>query len=294
MKDELKQFGLVPLTKKERESRFKLGAIFTLPKISELPTAFSIGHGWIEDQEARDEPDFCGAHGSCGMSELQEGVKLGRRWTFAVAKMVEGGDPDSFGIGIHSVLKAHQRHGAVEEAELSEDEMRLPSHKARRIENYRKELFEKAAKHKKQSFFSVENRGYDSYDAIRACIWKFRNKKQAVAVGVQFGWPLEQYILAPVVEGYGHFMYVTGWDDDGLEAVNSYGTKAGREGVHRITREVINKWASFYGTGVMVDLPREEAERRLNAGIKDTDNWLVDIIKSIATFLIALSTLRRK
>lgn len=279
-KNNLFEGGLQLLTP---DADFSLGAIFDLPKLEELPAQFSLGSGWIEDQIALGEMDFCPAHTTCGMSELQEGVYLSRKWQMAAIKEISG-DIDSFGATIRDAMKSHVKLGAVEESWLTEEEKALTPYQARRIENYRPELKNRAAEHKKETFFSVTG-PYDWYDNARASIWKFREKKQAVAMGLVFTWPKSDYVLAGITDiGSGHMMYATGWGVEGIEVVNSRGLEAGKSGRHLVTREVFNYYAPRYGSMMMVDLSKEEALFRLKHNIKDSDSKLSYWIKAICGY----------
>ena len=112
--------------------------------------------------------------------------------------------------------------------------------------------------------------------------WKFRDKKQAVILGVRFGWPLEQYKLDTIPEdGFGHAMYAIGWDEDGLIIVNSAGMRAGKQGVHRITREVINVFVPIYGAMMMVDLPVAQVKYMLDNNIREKNSWLTQLFKTV-------------
>ena len=101
-------------------------------------------------------------------------------------------------------------------------------------------------------------------------------------MGIIFGYPLEQVTLSTIkTNGYGHAMTVIGFKDDVLIVGNSYGKEAGDNGVHYITREVINHAVEKYGAYTFVDISREDAEYNLNHGIKQGDNWITQLVKLI-------------
>ena len=163
--------GLKPTKKDNRD--FQLGKIITLPKLSELPKEFELEPLSIKDQG---DTDFCTAFATCGMRELQEKKELNPYWSFAVSKIISG-DPEEWGQDIRTALKSHIKYGAIEEKGVEywrkEDHQGEPIEKiARYIENYPKELFEKAKKHLAQSFFLVTGH-YDHFDNIRASILVF-------------------------------------------------------------------------------------------------------------------------
>ena len=59
------KFGLRKLPPDTRD--FKLGNVFDLPKLEELPSEFILGEPIIHNQG---NTDFCTAYATCGMSEL--------------------------------------------------------------------------------------------------------------------------------------------------------------------------------------------------------------------------------
>lgn len=251
-------YGLKELPKDKRD--FQLGALFKLPDLSELPPTFELEPFSIKDQGSS---DFCSAYASVGMSELQEKVVLSPYYSFALSKLISG-DPDQWGQDMRTALKAHQKYGAVEWDAVPTSLLNADFDVLRRFESYPQSLLEYAEDHKKQSYFSTKGQ-YDDFDDIKASIWKFREKKQAVAIGVIFSWSLSQYKLDTAQDsGFGHMMYVTGWNEEGLVVINSYGKEAGKDGKHCITREVINKFVGRYGAMMMVDISPTRAKELID------------------------------
>ena len=83
-------------------------------------------------------------------------------------------------------------------------------------------------------------------------------------IGLVFSWPLDQYKLDTIADyGFGHALYITGWDNDGLIAVNSYGEGAGKNGKHRVSREVIETYVKRFGAYMMVDIAPEDVKTQL-------------------------------
>lgn len=156
----------------------------------------------------------CTAYATCGMSELQEKVELNPYWSFAVSKMISG-DPDRWGQNIRIAMKAHVKHGAVEHKELMKYvEDYINEKQARYIDNYPKELFEHAKKHKKQSYFKIADYPDDwtVSDAIKATIWLFRRQSRAAGSGVSWNWPITSKIITqPSSGGTGHMIYIRGF-----------------------------------------------------------------------------------
>jgi len=250
---ENKQGGLVPIEKDERD--FELGQIISLPDLSELPETFELKGARIRHQGTT---DFCSAYTTTGMSELQEGMELNPNYSFALSKKVSG-NPEAWGQNMRDAMKAHVKYGALEQTDyeggMTEDDMRY-------IEKYPSRYYNLALKHQKKSYFKVTGPvEYDAYDNIMAAIWHFKAQKQGVAIGCVFSWSLQDYILTGKQDnGFGHMMWVSGWANDGLIIVNSYGINAGKDGKHRMTRETINHFADRYGIYMMVDIPPVKAK----------------------------------
>jgi len=230
-----------------------------LPDLEELPESFELPILEIKNQGGT---DFCSAYASCGMSELQEGVQLYSPYSFAASKEISGGI-EEWGQDLRSALKAHQKWGALALKDVPEGVKSLSDKALRDFKVYSHELREKAYKYRKKSYFLTKGQ-YDAYDNIRASIWKFREQKRGVEIGLIFAWPLAQYKLDTISQnGFGHALYITGWDSEGLIAVNSYGNAAGRAGKHRITREVIEAFVGRYGAYMMIDIDPEDVKKQL-------------------------------
>ena len=192
MPEGIKKFGLKKLPKDRRD--FKLSAIIQLPKLEELPEEFELPVKYIKNQL---DSDYCTGMATCGISELQEGVELSPEWAFAISKMISG-DPDSWGLGVIDGLKAITKYGYVTKEETKDITFKkFGDH--RYIENWPKELFEKAAKRKKSSYFQITG-PYDHTDNIRASIYLFKDKKQLASLGVVWGWSPYDKIMEEVFE----------------------------------------------------------------------------------------------
>jgi hypothetical protein len=246
------KFGLRELKEDKRD--FQLGAFTVLPPLDELPSVFEHTTPFpIKDQR---DSDYCSAYSSCGASELQEEIKLWPEYSFAGSKKISG-DPEAWGQNLRDACKTHVKHGALAEKDISELHKGLD---ARYFSGY-EEYLDKALKQRKKSYFKITG-PHDAYDNIRATLWKFKEEKRAVMIGVIFAWPLTKYKLNTVSDsGFGHAMYITGWDEDGLIAVNSYGLFAGKNGKHRISRSVINTYVPRFGAYTFLDIDRDDAEQ---------------------------------
>lgn len=270
--------GLRPLKQDIRD--FKLGAIYHLPESSELPEEFILEGVIIEDQSAHGEDDFCSAYSSCSASELQEGVKLSRRFSFAVSKELSG-DRDEWGQDLRTAMASHCKVGAVAETDLNDKELLMDSTLARDIKNYRAGLKPLAVKHVKKTYIKVG----DSYEEIRKTIWRFRDEKRAVVFGVEWGWDLNDYILKGINSGFGHAILAIGWTKDGLLIANSAGETAGRGGLHILPKETVDYFLPRFGAFVFVDASKEHIEWLMKNQINSDDDLLLQLLKLIKNLI---------
>lgn len=266
--------SLKPLPKDERD--FKLGAIITLPKVSELPPSYVIEIKTIKEQI----DDFCSANACTLLLEQTEGEELDELWYFAASKKLSG-DVDEFGQDLRTAAKTAVKMGAVaqKDAPFSKDK---GSAFLRRYENY-PNLEDKALIHKQKTYFWVTGPN-DQCDNLRCSLWAFRHLKRGAAMGLLWGWPLSQTILDGTPQGYGHAVAAIGFErmngEDYIIIANSYGTQAGNNGRHYVSRETFNTYAEMFGVAMFIDLSREEADYYLSRNIKITDNWIIQLWKA--------------
>lgn len=261
--------GLRPLPDDHRD--FHLGAIIELPALADLPATFSLGTPIIGDQLADGNQDFCSAYATNGMSSFQEGVELEPGFTFAAGKSLSG-DPDAWGQDLRTAFAAHQKVGAIDKASYNSGVLEPQSR--RRLTSYPQAVAAAASAHQKQSYFAVKG-PYTPFDNIKATLYAYRAESRAVGFGIEFGWPLEQYLLDTLPkEGFGHAVYAFGWDETGLLIANSAGLSAGRNGVHSIAREVVNHFVPKYGAFLFVDMPKDQAQAAMQAWQKQQSPFI--------------------
>ena len=268
--------GLLPLKKDEKD--IHLGEIVTLPKLEELPEEFSLGDTIIRNQEADGNKDFCTAYGTVGMAQLQDGMEGSQEWIFAASKELSG-DPAEFGQNMRDAFKVWVKYGSP-----LRNEVKVPENPddRRYFKNYDPNLTGNVLK--KQTYVTCKG-PYDAYDNLRASIWKFRTEKRAAGIGVVFSWPLSMVFLKGTEDnGFGHFMFVTGWNKNGLEVVNSYGKEAGLNGKHYLSRETIEYFVGNYGAYMLVDIPLEEA-RKLSDKAREKKSPWTRFIEAIKKYL---------
>lgn len=259
--------GLKPTPVDDRD--FQLGAVVTLPKLEDLPTHFRLPYT-VKNQMSS---DFCSAYMSCAMSEVQEGIELEPSYSFAKSKELSG-DVDSWGQDLRYALKCH-----LEGALASEDS---PYNLSNQTPNFLRNIANwKISKlltspYRKKTFFKITGQ-YDHFDNIRASIHKFQSP---VGTGVDFSWPLTQIILDTIGKGFGHAMPIIGWKPNHLIYGNSYGIEAGDNGVHYVSREVVNHFVEKYNAYMFTDISPDDAKYALETGTKIGDNWLIAFIKA--------------
>lgn len=243
------KFGVKPNPKDRRD--FKVGKSYELPDIASLPDEFKIEPLFgIKDQA---NSDFCSAFAACYMSEVQEEVELNPEWHFMVSKVLSG-DPEEWGQWPRYAMKVSVKKGDIKDS-ISPYDVKEDDYNKIRYEKEWPDLYDKAEKHKKQSYFEVDG-PYDHFDNIRATIHKF---KSPVSFNLDFGYDLSEKFFDEPKGGSGHMMTIVGWTPDYAIALNQYGEDAGDEGYHYISREVINKNVEKYG-GVYILIDRDPEE----------------------------------
>lgn len=258
---------------------FQLGAITRLPHPTELPAEFILEPLGVKDQL---DSDFCSAFAYALASEIQEGVELSPEYSFALSKELSG-DPEEWGQNLRDAGMAHVKCGALEKKDAPYTVQNKPVGFLRYLSNWPGELKEKTAHRAKKALFKITG-PYDAYDNIRASMWKFRNEKRAVVTGLIWGWSVRQFLLDGVPSnGFGHAVCLIGWNASGLVLQNSAGKSAGVDGKHIISRVTVNHFVAKYGAYMFVDLTPEEAKYYLDNGIKLEDNWLMGILKVLAS-----------
>mgnify|MGYP001557776439 CR=1 FL=1 len=252
--------GLIPLKPDPRD--FQLGAAFDLPKLSELPESFELEPYSILNQGNSDQ---CTAFATAGASALQEGIGLVSEYNFAISKVLSG-NLEAWGQDLRTAMKTHQHFGTIEEKDRPQgfSILEKPPEFLKDIKNWPdREILEiKALVHAKNSYVQVTGL-YDSYDSIRAAIWKFRAEKRAVCVGLIWSWGTTPNLDGISDQGFGHALMATGWEGDRIVLVNSWGEGAGDKGKHYATREIINHYTKIYGSFMFIDLSPEEYLKRL-------------------------------
>lgn len=268
---------------------FKVGQFIKLPTLNEIPEKFKLGEPRLKNQY---QSDFCGGFSGAGQSEFQEGTELSPEYQFALAKAVEG-DVEGWGVQLVSVCKSLVKYGSIPKSKAKYSlENESPAF-LRDLKNWDEGLLLDAQRHKKQSYFEVKG-PYDGFDDVRATMWYFREEKVAVLMGVEWGWDLSDVYIDVQKDGFGHAMYVIGWDGDYLMVVNSAGEKAGDRGIHYIHRNIINRSVDLWGAYGVIDTPRNAIEYHIKTETYMKDDWVTVFIKQIINILCTIKSYLKK
>ena len=261
---------------------FQLGQLVVFPKLSELPEEFSLvplEQIEILDQTANGlDGDMCSAYATCGMSALQEGTMLYPPFSFAASKGISG-DPDGWGQNMRDAFKSHQKIGAVIMSEIPLQDTELSQKERRYFDKYSWESKMKAIAHKKERYVTTEG-PYNALENTKCALWMFRHEKRAVGIGLEWGWPLDQYILEGTPSGFGHMVYAIGFKGDYLIIVNSAGKQAGRDGFHLLHKDTLEHFVEIYSAGMFVDKQITDIKAELNWQIRIRQT-LVSIYQAI-------------
>ena len=266
------------------ERDITVGAVITLPAVSELPRRYMIEPISVKNQNADGNQDFCAAYAGCSMIEPKEGTELFPPFLFAAAKSIAGTHPNSWGLELRDVGQALVKHGVPARNSVSDSFKDFAPNERRIFDNYSDKLKQLATEHMAMTF-AFSDGPYDHFDNVRATMWKFKNDKKLFVFGCEFGWNIEEYTLSGHPSGFGHAMCVVGWDRDFILCLNSVGFRAGRNGIHAMDRETFNDSGQRYGALTIVDMPKDEVRDMIFKGIKDDDNWLTRLIKNITSLL---------
>lgn len=271
--------GLRELPQDDRD--FKVGFITRLPKLEELPKEYLLETDIRLDQAYT---DFCSAFSTDLASSIQEGVTPCPEWGFAKSKELSD-DTDEWGQDLRTACKRHIKFGLLDIKDSPMSLKNTDPDVLRDIKNWPK-LEDKALKHKKKSYFKVSGQ-YNSYDDIRATMWKFRNEKVAVVIGVMWSWPLSETFITEVKEnGFGHAICILGWNEKGLIIQNSTGGEAGDNDRHVLAPNVVEYFADRYGAFAFLDLDPEDVKTYyLPNNILIDDTAYTAILKSLLTLL---------
>jgi len=272
--------GLKPLTKDNRDYYYK--KVFGAPVY--LPTSdfLVVEPIFIEDQK---ETDYCAGMAVSTASELQEGVDLDPLYAFAKTKQIMG-DWKSWGADLRSACKAMVKFGCIEKKDSPYD-INDKREIVANWENWPKELDEKAKKHRKESYFRVDE-GSDLFNTLRGVLWAHRSEKMGIVTGVLWreGWLEAKNGIIPEEETqqwFGHAIcfligqkYIDG--QPYLIAQLSNGDKIGDKGLFYFSKKVVNRDFTF-GAFMLNDMPAGQARRKAWSIWRRIWEWLKKLFK---------------
>lgn len=267
--------GLLPLPEDPRD--FSHEVVFGAPARNELPEGdFFVSEPIkIKDQG---QTDFCAGYAAAAVSEDQEHVELNGEYIFAETKRRLGGNAwQKYGLNLRDVAKTICDIGSIEQEyypfeyrnDVDRDFIANPA-------NWADDLKMLAAEHRKGAFFAVDG-PYDTFDNIRAILWKHRREGRSVLTGLGWrrSWNTAERGVVPrtgweTEAWFGHAVKIFGQillpdpEHEGKETLylvvqNSWGDGYGDGGIFYFPREVVNSQFVF-GAFVFKDLPKETAQ----------------------------------
>lgn len=262
--------GLLPLPQDERDfssQKVLFGAI--VPK---LPSEdFEIKTGEVKNQF---DSDLCSAFSVCLASEAQEGIKLSPEWQFSKTKFLSG-NWQEWGADLRLACKSAVKFGSLP-ISLSPFRLEMGRDYIANWENWPADLSESAIAQKKKTFFAVDG-VFDTFDNIRASLWKGKSKKQIVITGALWRQEWTDSTIIPEIygeDGFGHaFCFIGQKTINGiihLIAQLSNGEQIGDKGRFYFPREVVNK-ECVYGNFIFVDMDKQTAKFLNDKGL--TTKW---------------------
>jgi hypothetical protein len=255
-----------------KRDRFKVGAAFTLPALSEIPnTDWQLAAVPVRDQSLRADTvdDMCGPHALCEVLETSEGVQLDPGFSQALIKEAQG-NPNTWGADIETIGMTAVNVGALPLSRSPFPDR--PRSFVSDIKNWPAIYKEYAAPHRQKVMLWVKG-PYDHFDNIRATLWLLKNlppgiRKSGVLTG-SYWYGEWQHTPGGIIpkermnsQPSGHATKFTGQKivngEPRLVDQNSYGEGVGDKGFHYFSRETVNREFKDFGAVIFVDLTDEE------------------------------------
>jgi len=284
--------GLQPLKKEDREANkpYTVGALFSVKE--EIPETYRNLTSPLEvfnQAIAEGANDECAGCSAATVSEAQEGVPLDPHFHWMLARQRAGMKEEDFGCNIRDIAMTLVKAGSLEK-EQSPFTFDRGRNFLQNPANWDiAGLLKKSVLHKKGSVVWVKpENGMDAYDVYRSSVVKFDalyKKPHGAILGIVWGYGFEEYLREVVENGSGHAIAVIGgWDGDYALMQNSYGKEVGKDGIQRIHRSIINKWAEVYGMAIPIDATQDEIRWAVENGVKLDGNWLLNIVIALLNF----------
>lgn len=283
--------GLLELKPDDRDLNI-LGNLIVLPQLSELPpNGLGRGARWIKDQKST---NWCTAASTTAVSEDQENVPLSMEFQMMTIYLVMG-EINPNGADLRSACKALVKYGSLPERNVPKH-LRLKSDGSNMAEilnpeNWPDECFRIARAYAKGAFVSVQG-PYDTFDNIRAFLYKYRDRTIEVGALWRPKWTSEREIFAVYpAEGNGHAFKIFDWKGDYLKIQQSYGDTIGEKGVQYMHRNVVNATLNM-GLYTFIDLTPDQARAYQKAGVPIDAGylglWLTQITNVLRKLLVSL------
>lgn len=301
-----KDHGLQPLP--EGVVVPSLTKVFGGVAIADLPDAdFFVAEPLeIKDQDQNYNSDFCASYAGASVSEDQEGVELVPEWTFAKAKQLliqklKNPTEDqimaiikSWGLNLVDVCEAGIKYGFLAK-EYDHFKCDTPERPERDIladyRNWPEELDMLGYEHAKSAYFAVDG-PYDTFDNIRAALYKNQGERRSVLTGVNWraSWGSHKdgmipTTIDPTEQASGHAFKIFGQmrcaDGIRLVAQLSDGTWFGDKGLFYFPREIVNSQFTFGSFTFKDQISQEKAQYHSDLNLPIDSSIFLKIIKTI-------------
>jgi len=263
--------------------RYSFGAIWGYIPPDELPYEYDVG----EPLEIKDQKNTqcCVAFSGTSVSEYQEGVILAPEYTIKVIAEEEGAGWVWEGTSLEAMAKASLK-GFLAKKDCPFTLEKNGADYIANTANWPEMYDRKAAQHKKAQWFWIGTSAKLSmFDAIRSALYRFKDEKRAVQTGVLWrnNWGLEEVITQ--TDGMpvgGHALAIKGFKGDYLKIQNSYGLRAGKDGIQLIHKDVVNRFFN-YGALMSKDMP-EMAHEEIIEKSKLYRSWIYRLLSIFRRF----------
>ena len=282
VKNKKYNFGLLPTPDDYRD--FSLAGIFGAVDVRQVPMAdFIVAKPKVIKDQGR--TDMCTAFGLSVVVEAQESAVLSPDWAFAQIKKLRG-EWTQWGADLRSACKVAKKIGLIKHDDSPLWYTTTGRDFVANWKNWDKfpELKDKAAKHKKESFFKVDGPN-DRFDNIRVALWQHRDEKRVIYTGCTWrnGWMRASGGIIPVMRrtgGYGHAFAVIGQKVikgiPYLIVQNSYGPNVGDNGLFYFPRKTVNrefKFRSYMFKDMPIEIAKDLNEKALTGTMYKPSNY---------------------
>lgn len=282
----------------EKNGIYRVGAAVNLCSLNEAKTYFlstvrpQIPKEWILNQAEHElSNDMCGGASMSMLLSLLNGRRVGPFYVWMMTRQRDNASLSDYGVTNRSLSDTGRKIGALDMKdepfgfESGRDTIADPT-KWPPIGN----LQVKAAENIIGSVLWVNpERGMDAFDTFRCAIAtlnKFykldpvKGQTHSSVFGLLWDWDMSQYTIEkPSESGSGHDVCGFWADEDYLYIVQSYGLTAGQNGIQKLHRSIVNRWASEFGMFVGIDATRAQIDALLASGARLNDPWRTNIVR---------------